>query len=78
MVVGSWSTEGICIRLDQKFENCEVFFIELQLSKKSNWLLSYSYNSHKGNTKKYVSNISKGLDELNPKYDNLLIFFRLC
>ena len=32
-------------------ENFEGFFIELDLSKKIEWLLSYSYNPHKGNTK---------------------------
>ena len=36
-------------------------------------MLSYSYNPHKGNTKQYLSNISKGLHELNSKYDNILI-----
>ena len=36
-------------------------------------MLSYSYNPHKGNTKQHLSNISKGLDELNSKYDNILI-----
>ena len=30
-----------------KFENFEGFFIELELSKKNKWLLSYSYNPHK-------------------------------
>ena len=57
------------VKLNQKFENFEGFFIELKLSKKSKWLLSYFYNSHKGNTKQYLSNISKGLDELNSKHD---------
>ena len=51
------------VKLDQKFENFEGFFIELELSKKNKWLLSYSYNPHKGNTKQHLSNISKGLDE---------------
>ena len=61
------------VKLDQKFENFESFFIELELSKKNKWLLSYSYNPHKGNAKQHLSNISKGLDELNSKYDNILI-----
>ena len=61
------------VKLDQKFENFEGFFIELELSKKNKWLLSYSYNPHKGNTKQHLSNISKSLDELNSKYDNILI-----
>ena len=43
------------------------------MSTKNQWLLSYSYNPHKGNTKQYLSNVSKGLDELNSKYDNILI-----
>ena len=36
-------------------------------------MLSYSYNPHKGNTKQHLSNISTGLNELNSKYDNILI-----
>ena len=58
---------------DRKFENSKGFFIELELSKKNKWLLCYSYNPHKGNTKQDLSNISKGLDELNSKYDHILI-----
>ena len=61
------------LKLDQKFENFEGFFIELELSKKNKWLLSYSCNPHKGNIKQHLSNISEGLDELNSKYDNILI-----
>ena len=38
------------VKLDQKFKNFEGFFIELELSRKSKWFLSYSYNPHKGNT----------------------------
>ena len=61
------------VKLDQNFDNFEGFFIELELSKKNKWLLSYSYNPHKGNIKQHLSNISKGLDELNSKYDNIPI-----
>ena len=61
------------VKLDQKFENVKGFFIELELSKKIKWLLSCSYSPHKGNTKQHLSNISKGLDEVNSKYDNILI-----
>ena len=61
------------VKLDQNFDNFEDFFIELELSKKNKWLLSYSYNPHKGNIKQHLSNISKGLDELNSKYDNIRI-----
>ena len=49
------------VKPDQKFETFEGFFIELKLSKKNIWLLSYSYNPDKGNTKQHLSNISKGL-----------------
>ena len=61
------------VKLDQNFDNFEGFFIELELSKKNKLLLSYSYNPHKGNTKQHLSNISKGLGELNSKYHNILI-----
>ena len=61
------------VKLDQNLENFEGFFIELEVSKKKKSLLSYSYNPHKGNTEQHLSNISKGLDELNSKYDNILI-----
>ena len=37
------------VKLDQRFENFEGLFVELKLSKKNKWLLSYSYNPHKGN-----------------------------
>ena len=43
------------------------------MSKKNKWFLSYSYNPRKGNTKQHLSNVSKDLDELNSKYDNVLI-----
>ena len=43
------------------------------MSKKNKWLFSYSYSPHRGNTKQHLSNISKGLDKLNSKYDNILI-----
>ena len=36
-------------------------------------MLSYSLVIAKGNTEQHLSNISKGLDELNSKYDNILI-----
>ena len=65
------------LKLDQKFENFEGFVTELELSKKNKWLLSYSYNPHKGNTKQHLFNTSKGLDELNSKYDNILIIVDL-
>ena len=36
-------------------------------------MFSFSYNPHKGYTKQHLSNIGKGLDQLNSKYDNILI-----
>ena len=59
------------VKLDQNFDNLAGFFIELKLSKKNKWLLSYFYNPHKGNIKQHLSTISKGLDELNSKCDNV-------
>ena len=53
------------VKYDQKFENFQGFFIELELCKKKKWLISYSYNPPKGNAKHHLSNISKALDELN-------------
>ena len=61
------------VKLSQKFENFECFFIKLELYKKNKWLLSYSYNPQMDNTKQYLSNISKGLDELNSKYNILVM-----
>ena len=61
------------VKLDQKFENFDGFFIELELCKRNKWLLSYSYNPHRGNTKQDLSNISKVLDKLNSKYDNIIL-----
>ena len=43
------------------------------LPKKNKCLLSYSYNPRKGNAKQHLSNISKGLNELNSKHDDTLI-----
>ena len=36
-------------------------------------MVSCCYNPHKGNTKQHLSNISKGLDKLKSKYDNILM-----
>ena len=43
------------VKLDQNFDNFEGFSIELELSKKNKWLLSYSYNPNKGNIKQHLS-----------------------
>ena len=59
------------IKLDQKFGNFEGFLVEFELSLKNKWLLVYSYNSHKGNSKQHLSNTSEGWDEVNSKYDNV-------
>ena len=61
------------VKLDQKIENLEGSLTELEFSKINKWLLSYSYNPHRGSTKQHLSNISKGLDELKSKYDNIII-----
>ena len=56
---------SILVMFNQKFENFESFFIELELCKKNKWLLTYSYNPHNGNTKQHLSKIRKGLGDLN-------------
>ena len=61
------------VKLNQRFDNFEGFFIELELSRKNKPLLSYSYNPSKDNTKQRLSKFSKGFDELDSKYDNILI-----
>ena len=73
LVCGRDNIPSSLVKLDQKFENSEGFFIELELPKKNKCLLSYSYNPHKGNTKQQLTNFSKGLDELNSKCDNILV-----
>ena len=65
------------VKLNQKFEKFECFFIKLELSKKNKWLLSYSYNPQMDNTKQYLSDISKGLDELNSKYNKYTYHLRV-
>ena len=67
------STPSNLVNLDQKVENFEGFVIELEFSKETKWLLSYSCNLHGGNTRQHLSNISKGFDELNWIYDNIFI-----
>ena len=61
------------VKLEQKIEILEGSLTELEFSKKNKWLLSYSYNPHRGSTKQHLSNISKGLDELKSKYDDIII-----
>ena len=46
------------LKLDLKFGNFKGLFIELQLSKKSKWLLRYSYNQHNDNTNKWLLSYS--------------------
>ena len=48
------------VKHDQKLENVEGFFTELELSKKNKWLLCYPSNPHQGNTKQHLSNICEG------------------
>ena len=58
--------------MTKRLGNFESFFIEVELSKKNKWLLSYSCNPHESNTKQNLPSISKGLYELNSKYDNII------
>ena len=73
LVCGKDNIPSSLVKLDQKSENSDGFFIELELPKKNKWLLSYSYNPHKGNTKQHLTNFSNDLDELNSKCDNILV-----
>ena len=59
--------------MTKSLKTSKVSLLNQNYLRKKKRLLSYSYNQHKGNTKQNVSNISKGLDELNSEYDNTLI-----
>ena len=52
--------------------NFEGFFVEINLKKKK-WLLSYSYNPTRINIVNHVKNISRGFDQFEATYDNLIL-----
>ena len=62
---------SVVANLDLKFENFRDFFIELDLLEENKWLLSSLFN--KAKIKWHLTNISKGLDELNSKDFIILI-----
>ena len=51
--------------------NFEGFFVEINLKKKK-WLLSYSHNPTRINIVNHVKNISRGFDQFEATYDNLI------
>jgi exonuclease III len=54
------------------YPELECTFLELRI-RQSKWLLVVGYNPHKDNIGKFLRNISRELDKLIPKYENLLM-----
>ena len=52
-------------------DNLELFLVEVNIQKKK-WLLSCSYNPHKGNISNHLHHLNKGLDVYLKSYDNIL------
>ena len=65
--------------LSHDFSSAESFFIEIKLYKKK-WLVNCSYNPHKSNIGKHLGIISRSLDALSSKYENIVILgdFNAC
>ena len=65
--------------LIRDFPSAELFFIVINLYKKK-WLISCSYNTHNSNIGKHLDIISRSLDTLCTKYENivLLVDFNAC
>ena len=57
----------------------ESFFTEINLYKKK-WLVNCFYNPHKSNTGKHLDIISRSLDALSSKYENIVLLgdFNAC
>ena len=58
--------------LSHDFPSAESFFIEINLYKKK-WLVNCSYNPQKSNIGKHLNIISRLLDELSNKYENIVL-----
>ena len=58
--------------LSHDFSSAESFFIEIKLYKKK-WLVNCSYNPHKSNIRKHLGIISRSLDALSSKYENIVL-----
>ena len=65
--------------LSHDFPSAESFFIEINLYKKK-WLINCSYNPHKSNIGKHLDIISRSLDALSTKYENIVLLgdFNAC
>ena len=65
--------------LSHDFLSAENFFLEINLHKKK-WRISCSYNSHKRSIGKHLDIISKSLDTLSTKYENIVLLddFNAC
>ena len=84
----NWNGRGIMIYvredipaklLSHDFLSPENFFLEINLYKKK-WRISCSYNSHKRSIGKHLDIISKSLDALSTKYENIVLLddFNAC
>ena len=58
--------------LSHDFPPAESFFIEINLYKKKR-LINCSYNPHKSNTGKHLDIVSRSLDALSTKYQNIVL-----
>ena len=65
--------------LSHDFPSAESFFIEINLHKKK-WLINCSYNPHKSNIWKHLDIISRSLDALSTRYENIALLgdFNSC
>ena len=58
--------------LSHDFPSAESFFIEINLYKKKG-LINCSYNPYRSNIEKHVDIISRSLDALSTKYENIVL-----
>ena len=61
------------------FPFCEKLFIEINLYKKK-WFINCFFNSYKSNISKHLDIISRSLDTLSTKYENIVLLgnFNAC
>ena len=76
----------LCVRedipaklLSRDFPSAESFFTDISLYKKK-WLINCSYHPHKSNIGKHLNIVSRSLDALSTKYENIIILrdFNAC
>ena len=65
--------------LSHDFPSAESFFIEINLYEKK-WLINCSYNPQESNIEKHFDIISRSLDALSTKYENIVLLgdFNAC